>query len=178
MICYPPGKSGENYAIPNGTVTISFAAFNYVHLKAIKFPATLENFEGSLLELPPVGAFYVAEGNKIFSASNGVLFDQSGKTLLRYPPLKKDKSYTVPKDVVTIAKHSFVGVRTLKSVDFEEGVVSIEWKAFTSCLSLESVKLPNSLENIEAGAFVGCFSLKSIEVSENNNNFKWKRHYY
>ncbi len=162
LVFYPPARKVEDYSIPQGTVKVLRDAFAHSFFETVEFPASLEEVE----EVPVAEAFRVAKGNKTFSIQNGILFGQSGKTLLRYPSSKEEESYTVPKSVVTIAHSAFYGNRNLKSVIFEEGVVTIEGYAFNSCSALESVKLPNSLKTIEMGAFGSCDMLKSFRLPD------------
>ena len=81
--------------------------------------------------------------NKSFVCRDGVLFSKDMKTLVYYPPEKKQKTYKIPAGVRKIKALSFYGNRYLKKV-----------------------VLPKKLKVIGSGAFCGCRKLSSVNLQQ------------
>ncbi|MDE6851290.1 MAG: leucine-rich repeat domain-containing protein, partial [Lachnospiraceae bacterium] len=81
--------------------------------------------------------------NKSFVCKDGVLFSKDMKTLVYYPPEKKQKTYKIPASVRKIKALSFYGNRHLKKV-----------------------VLPKQLKVIGSGAFCGCRKLSSVNLHQ------------
>lgn len=110
--------------IPSGVVTVSSVAFDYC--------TNLESIE-------------VSSKNANYLSSDGVLMTKNGDTLVKYPPAKKDASYTVANTVKYIGEYSFSDNEALKSVTIPDGVKEIKDGAFLACASLESITIPDSV---------------------------------
>ena len=81
--------------------------------------------------------------NKSFVCRDGVLFSKDLKTLVYYPPDKKQKTYKIPASVCKIKAMSFYGNRYLKKV-----------------------VLPKKLKVMGSGAFCGCRKLSSVNLHQ------------
>ncbi len=114
--------------------------------------------------------FVVNETNPYFSAKNGVLFNEDGTKLIRYPVGRTEASYAIPEGTEIIADAAFMQVAghqkdgALKSVTFPSTLKKIEDGAFRQS-SLTSVKL---LAGVEYGSYVFDIStnLKTVEVQD------------
>ena len=186
LIEAPTGKTGS-YTIPEGVRVIRNSAFTGSYLSELILPESLEEIEdqafwdaefrslhipaatctiaGSALNLHAIEAFTVAEGNPSFSASNGVLFNHDGTTLIHYPVAVSAEEYTVPQGVTTIGYNSFVFAEFLKKLTLPEGVSSIGTAAFNYCSALEEISLPSTLELIDSGVFRTTRSLKTVRYA-------------
>lgn len=112
--------------------------------------------------------FVVNDTNPYFSVKDGVLFDKSGKKLIRYPVGRADAMYAIPEGTETIADAAFMMPATatatgaLKTVTFPDSLQKIEDGAFRQS-SITSVKLPN----VEYGKYVfDCSALQSVTVTD------------
>ncbi len=85
----------------------------------------------------------VNPGNKFFACKDGVLFSKDRKTLVYYPPEKKQKTYKIP-----------ASVRKIKAMAFYENRY------------LKKVVLPKKLKLMGSGAFYGCGKLSSINLEQ------------
>jgi hypothetical protein len=72
---------------------------------------------------------YVDENNPYYSSINGVLFDKSGKTLLRFPA-REEIEYIVPDTTTAIGKLAFEDRDKITSIKLPKNVASIGIKAF------------------------------------------------
>ena len=112
--------------------------------------------------------FVVSDSNPYFTVKDGVLFDKSGKKLIRYPVGRADAAYAIPEGTETIADAAFMMPATaaaggaLKTVTFPDSLQRIEDGAFRQS-SITSVELPN----VEYGKYVfDCSALESVTVAD------------
>lgn len=112
--------------------------------------------------------FVVNDTNPYFTVKDGVLFDKSGKKLIRYPVGRADAMYAIPEGTETIADAAFMMPATatatgaLKTVTFPDSLKKIEDGAFRQS-SITSVELPN----VEYGKYVfDCSALQSVTVTD------------
>ena len=100
-------------------------------------------------DAPKLARIEVEEGSTRFRSINGVLYDASGETLIRWP-----RQLRIPNPVVP------------------EGVVALADRAFFSCDQVRSISLPKSLRTIGSAAFAKCASLLAFNVPEDNPVFR------
>ncbi len=137
------------FAIPTSVETVNRNAFSHIYdLNQITVGANTKQFIfGAVESCHSLKTFKVSDGNKVFTASNGVLYTDSGKTLYLYPSgLGKD--FTVPGTVTSIAAG-----------------------AFHSCKELETVTIGASVSSIAHEIFCGSVSVKSVTVDSQNKYF-------
>ena len=142
------------------------------NFEQIEIPASVTTIDRGFLQEISAAEYTAAAGNTAFSTVDGVLFDRTGTTLIRYPKYREGKNYTVPEgterigtyafepyvlEEVTIAstvkeidKHAF---RFITAVHFSEGLEKIGDNAFSGCRDLNEVFLPESLQEIGSRAF-------------------------
>jgi len=143
LIQFPSGKGGA-YTIPDSVTFIDVSAFKASYL---------------------LTEFRVGK-NDLFSVKDGVLFDKSGSSLLRYPCGKEGSDYSIPENVNSIHDEAFLEVKHLTSVTIGNAVNNIGYRTFGKCDLLESVTFlgkaePETCDNY---AFSGCEKLRSICV--------------
>jgi hypothetical protein len=127
--------------IPSGVISIGEDAFSSFTLSAIN--------------VDPL--------NRSYRSVDGVLFNRSQTTLVKYPGAKGG-SYTVPNSVTAIGRRAFAECSGLTNVVISDSVTSIGDQAFEQCSSLSSLSIPNSVTNIGDGAFSSCPALSSFTI--------------
>lgn len=114
----------------------------------------------------------VNSGNTSFKSVNGVLFDYSGKTLIKYATGKKETSYTVPNGVTAIESNAFSRNIYLTDINISDSVNSIGNSSFSECSKLTNIAIPKNVSSIGKYVFDFCNLLTDINVDAENKNFK------
>lgn len=168
LICYPAGKTAFYYTIPDGVTTVGADAFFVCSkLTTIEIPSSVTNIEdGSFSFARNLKYLDVEKSSSSYLSIDGVLFDKSLKTLIRYPSGKADAEYSIPNSVTFIGKDAFYDCVNLSSVNIPYGVTNIQEEAFADCESLPSITIPDSVTSIGGGSFRNCNSLETATLGK------------
>ncbi len=140
--------------------------------------------EGAFGGCTSLRSFEVTEGNGMFNAIDGVLFDRSERTVFQYPPAKTDSEFTVGNG--RILDGALCGCPNLESIRVPEGHIFYR-SADGVLFDLEMKKLvqypagkkdveyaiPDSVEEIGVRAFSGCGNLKRIKIPDSVKKLGW-----
>ncbi len=152
--------------IPSSVTSIGEGAFyDCASLTKITIPKSVtrignEAFSGCT----SLTAITVDPLNSTYASVNGVLFNESQTSLIRYPQRKAGTSYAIPNSVTNIGTEAFYDCTGLTSITIPSSVTSIGNDAFSFCTGLTSVTIPNSVTSIGEWAFYGCTSLTQITI--------------
>ncbi len=72
----------------------------------------------------------------------------------------------IPDTVTSIAKHTFRGCESLKTVTIHDRVTKMDQYAFHDCINLANITIPDSVVVIGYHAFSGCASLETIVIPD------------
>ena len=109
--------------------------------------------------------FTVSEKNPFYAADeNGVLFDKTKTTLIKYPSGKKEKTYTVPNGVTALGWDAFGYNIFLREVRLPDSVAAIGSYAFYTCTGLADLVLNRNISSIEEGTYAVCYSLIDVVI--------------
>ena len=114
-----------------------------------------------------IGRFEVEEGNPRYRDIDGVLFSADGKTLIRYPNMRKETHYDVPAGTEVIGNHAFSDDSMnspLQTISLPIGLKRIEAFAFGGCGRLRSLAVPLTVTEIADSAFYACVSLERLSL--------------
>ena len=166
-------SSLENVTIPDSVTSIGHLAFyNCSNLKSIAIPAAVTSISYSSLNgCSSIASIDVAEDNSNYSSIDGVLFNKSQTTIIRYPAGKEADSYIIPNGVTNIDGLAFYGSSKLTNITIPDSVTIIGGNAFRACSNLVSIAIPAGVTSINSGEFLECTSLTDINVAENNSNY-------
>lgn len=107
--------------------------------------------------------------NAAYTSVEGVLFNKSKTTLIKYPARKSGRLYTIPAGVLKIEDGAFEFSKLLTNVTIPNSVARIGQDAFERCFSLTSIILPDSITSIGSGAFIYCHALTNAIIPPNLN---------
>jgi hypothetical protein len=108
-------------------------------------------------------AFTVAEGNTVYSAQNGILYNKA-KTTIVSVPREISGALTLPNTLTSIGSSAFSGRVGLTSVIIPNSVISIGSNAFYGCGGLTSATIGEGVESIGNYAFQNCGDLTSVTI--------------
>lgn len=142
------GHNDQNVSIqlPTSLKKISAKAFesSLLDFSSINIPEGVKTIEPTAFGLyPELEHISVSPKNRFFTSEDGVLFSKNKKTLVYYPRLKNDRTYTLPKNVKKIKSLAFAG------------------QAY-----LTKIILPHRLSILGSGAFINCHNLKNINLAD------------
>jgi hypothetical protein len=121
LIKYPQGKAGD-LVIPNSVTSIGSAFFNCKSLTSVTIGSGVASI-GDIDGCTSLAAINVDAANTAYSSQDGVLYNKSKTTLIRYPQGKADSSFTISASVTSIVYGAFFDCKSLTSVTFQ-GTIS------------------------------------------------------
>ena len=178
IYCYPQGKTGDSFTLPDTVKTINGKAFYNSQLKEVIMTDKVTKVQA--------GAFAQSKNlqSVTFSNKTSQLYEDAFRDCTALTNVVLPASLTsigpncfngctslteivVPSKVGTLEYGAFAGCTALKSVVVEgKGVQRIGEDTFNGDVALESVSYAADLMGIAQGAFKNCSSLKSIPLTE------------
>ena len=80
-----------------------------------------------------MSSFKIDSDNKIYSSdTNGIIFDINKKIVVRYPPGRLERQYTIPEGVIKINDYAFSGVTELTEIMISSSIITIGSYSFKS----------------------------------------------
>lgn len=173
VFCYPAGKSGSSYNIPDGITSIGMYAFSECSaLKEIRLSSSVSDVDSTAFSgCISLEAVTVDESNGHYASADGVLFNKNMTNLIRFPSCIDITEYSVPKSVTGINEEAFEGCFELTSVELPPSLKNIKYSAFKNCSSLQAITIPQKVTFIGDYAFEGCTALESVNVDPENKNY-------
>lgn len=109
----------------------------------------------------------------VYTANDGVLFTDSGRTLVYFPAAKSASDYVFPTTVRSVAAGAFLGCSLSGALNISAGITSIGDFAFAgtaiSEVSFASDSVGLSAVTVGAYAFYGCEDLKILTFADESN---------
>ena len=148
--------------IPDSVTAIGKSAFRDSSLESVSISDNITTIDVDAFEC----LIHVSENNANYSSQDGILFDKTKTTLLRFPKNSTITDYIIPDSVTTINDSAFGRCFNLQSVTIPDSVTVINTQAFEYCEALKSVTIPNSVTTIGTGAFYNCSDLQSVTLPD------------
>ena len=155
IICYPAGKKGNNYKMPDGVTSIGdYAFYGCTSLTSITISDSVTSIGDSAFG-GCTSLTSITIPNSVTSIGNNA-----------FERCKSLTSITIPDSVTQIDYYAFEGCTSLTSITIPDGVIKIANNTFSGCTSLATITIPNSVTQIDYYAFEGCTSLTSITIPD------------
>jgi hypothetical protein len=136
------------------------------NLTSITIPSSITTIRSAAFtDCPSLTSINVDLANSNYASIDGVLYDKSFATLIKYPG-GKTGIFTVPSSVTNIVEWAFSGQAKLESVTIPGCVTRIGDNSFSYCTALSSVTIAKGLQQIGDMAFMGCTNLTSIVLPD------------
>ena len=144
------GTKLNTFTLPASVTSIGASAFQNT--------TTLTSF------IIPYDSLLTSIGSQVFTGTQitNVLYIQNNTTLLYYPPLLTDTSFTIPEIVTSIGSSAFENVSRLTSITISANVTSIGANAFKNATGLTFITIPAKVTSIGANAFYQATSLETV----------------
>jgi len=164
LIRYPEAlEFKKTYEIPEGVKTLEqFSFYNCKNISRIVVPKSVEEIENSSIYNCEYSTIDVSKENKNYKDIDGVLFNKSGKVLIKYPIKREENKYEVPEDVKRISSYAFFNTN-IKSLTIPDSVIEIGNMTFFKSKA-ENIILSNNIENTGDSGFRECKNLKEIKI--------------
>ena len=132
------------------------------------------SFEKNLSYWKELSTITVRKNDRGYLSADGVLFQDGGKTLRYYPPMRADPSYQVPEGTEELKGNSFARNTCLRRLSLPGSLRHIQAGSFYNSLFLQSIDLSDSIEVLESGTFSRCYSLTQIRLPRNLKHLREK----
>jgi len=153
--------------VPEGIKTIGDYTFYNDQLTEVIVPASLTEIEDYAFWFNEgLEKITVSDTNPNYTDEDGILYNKSKTSLLRYPQGRSSTTFSIPANVTVVGTYAFSGSKSLTEISIPNGVVSIESDAFSNCSGLLGVDLPDSIASISNHTFAGCSSMTSITLPD------------
>lgn len=172
----------------NGLTSIGGYALSNTKIKSFHVGSKLTSISNTAFLKASIEKFTADSSNTVYSAKDGVLYEDDGKTLFLYPCNKTDESFTIPSGVTKLGESSFLDAKLKKviipdsvesmgyfvfsrsyltDVKFGKGLKAISYESFENCKHLENIDFGSGVETINNRAFAYCSAFKSLVLPEN-----------
>ncbi len=153
--------SNINFSKNSKVSSIGKYAFAFTGLKSFNVPKNVNNISGStFLGTTKLVAYSVENGNSIYFAENGVLFNNIKNKIIAFP-IAKSSTYELPTNITIIGESAFAYSR-IKSICIAN-IVTIEENAFAYSY-LDSINISDKTTSIGSKAFYNCFNLTEVSI--------------
>ncbi len=137
--------------LPESLTHIGAYAFSSTILESITIPKSVISIDDSALQLiDSLQEIKVSQNNPNYSSEDGVLYNKSKTTLLKYPEGKPDRSFTVPDSVTTLHTCCFWFVKHLYELTLPDTITEMGYYAFNYASFLE-----NPAYNVDGVHYIG-----------------------
>lgn len=151
LVYYPSGLMTEHFIIPSNITKINAWAFINNHTETITMHEDITFSLGAFAHLEGLKHVVIEGEDSIYTAIDGVVFNQDQTSILFYPAGKEATSYTIPNTVTTVEAFAFMHQQHLEDIIISEGVESIDDAALMFLPSIKSIDIASTVDYLGTG---------------------------
>lgn len=148
--------------LPNSVSTIRDVAFANTAIKEFTVPSSLKVMPMNVFDGCEKLRAFQGSFSPSFRVENGVLYNRSKTELIKYPPKKRDKSFTVPNCVKKVRTGAFYKVKWLRDLYLGSGFRTLQYHAIYQAKRLRSVVF--GTKKLSYVSYYGISSCKKLAV--------------
>lgn len=151
-------------SIPNSVSTIGdYALYGCGSLISITISGSVTSIGNyAISDCSKLVNINVDEENEIYCLIDGVLYNKSITSLIKYPPAKNETKFVIPETVKYISGYAFQSCKNLTNIDVSDNITYFGQGAFIGCSNLTSINIPYGVSTIYSDTFYNRNSLKNI----------------
>lgn len=162
LVCYPGGKLGASYTVPDEVSYIEDYAFTgTVNLETVYISENMANVDSYSFWNSSIKNIFVDENNMYYSDVDGVLYTYNQEMIIYYPAARTESSYTLAENVKIIGYKAFQNAKNLTSIVLNQGLTQIYSYGFSGS-GITSIIIPISVYYIGDSIFFECESLTEL----------------
>ncbi len=152
--------------IASGVGNVNFSVCEFKKVKKIVVSESVYWLNFDEADFDSLEEIEVSEENSNYTAENGVLFNEDGTQLIKFPAGKADKEYEVPKSVECIKGEAFDTCPNLEKITINSDL-KLKSLAFSWCENLKEVWFNSTTDEKEKNynAFNRCDNAKVYMLS-------------
>ena len=124
--------------IADSVKTIGDYAFSETNIRVAYIPSGLVKMNANAFSRCDKLSAFTGGGGR-FTVKDGVLYNGPMTRLMKYPPKKNTKSFTVPRSVKYVSSEAFDRVSHLTKLYFEKGIKSLPYNCIYKVKNLKSI---------------------------------------
>jgi len=147
--------------LPDSLTGIGATAFGNSGLTSVSIPARTTTIgTDAFINCSSLTQINVHEDNPYFSSEDGVLFNKTKTTIIKYPQGNLRTSYTMPESVTILSENVFLNSKNLTNITISNGVSRLVPGSFSGT-SIYSIIVPQRVSSI-SGAFENIPTLTTL----------------
>ena len=152
---YVNGELLTEIYIPEGVTNLNEYVFcDYKNLTTVTIPDSVISIKPRAFDgCSDLTSINVSDNNPYYSSIDGVLFNKSQTTLIKYPNNKEDKIFKVPDTVTNIEDFVLLHNGNVSTLILGKGMTDVKPGAFNGFHQLNSIAIPVEVKSLSFNAF-------------------------
>ena len=159
--------------LPDSVSSIGYGSFESCSFSKVHIPSSLKYLGDNVFEgCTKIQEFEGGTGAK-YKVRDGILYNSDQSTLIKYPPKKAAKQFTVPNSVRKVRARAFEYASNLTKLEFGTKLQSFGYHAISEAKNLKSIVINSKkLHSGYYNAVSNCNRLAVI-VGPNTSEMRW-----
>ena len=166
---FSENKNLTKIEVPDSVTSIGSRAFAGTKIQVVHIPSGLVSLSGNAFEnCNRLTSFTGGKGGK-YRVQDGVLYNRSLTTLIKYPVQKSTKIFTLPSSVKEVKSSAFENVSHLQKLYFGKNFRYLRYGAIVNAKNLKSLVFES--KSLSSGSAYGVSSCERLAVIVGSNTY-------